>query len=74
MYKSMEQIEKEYDGQWVFMINCQENQRGSVLGGEVVLHDKKMGNVTEKMSKVDQGSGIPFIGYIGEIPKDIFYL
>ena len=74
MYKSMEQIEKEYDGQWVFMINCQQGQYGRILGGEVVLHEKKMGDVSGKMNEVDGERGISFIGYIGEIPKDVFYL
>ena len=37
MYKTIEQIHHEYDGQWVFLINCTEGEHNSVAGGEVVL-------------------------------------
>ena len=74
MYKSLEQIERDYDGQWVLIINCERDQQGSLLGGEVVLHNEKMGNIAEKMNEVDNGLGPSFIGYIGKVPEDIYYL
>ena len=74
MYKPLEQIERDYDGQWVLIINCEQNQRGSLLGGEVVLHSENRNNVFEKMREADNGSGPTFIGYIGKVPEDIYYL
>ena len=66
MYMTMKQIQSEYDGQWVFMINCECNQRGSVIGGEVVLHSENRNNVVRKMVEADNGTGQTFIGYVGK--------
>ena len=74
MYKTMEQIEKEYDGQWVFMINCDENERGTLLGGEVVLHSESRANVVRNMVDADNETSITFIGYIGKIPEGVALL
>ena len=35
MYKPIEQIEKEYDGLWVFLANLQKDEFNSVIGGEL---------------------------------------
>ena len=74
MYKTMEQIEKEYDGQWVFMINCQSNERGTVLGGEVVLHSDKKNDVIGKTREVNNKTSLTFTGYIGKIPEGVAFL
>jgi len=74
MYKTMTQIEKEYDGQWVFMINCQCNQRGTVLGGEVVLHSENRNNVIRKMKDANNHTSLTFIGYVGKIPEGVAFL
>ena len=74
MYRTMEQIQKEYDGQWVFMINCDENQNGSVIGGEVVLHSENRNNVIRKMVEADNGTSLTFIGYVGKIPEGVAFL
>ena len=36
-YRTLEQIEQEYDGKWVYIVNCRKNERGSVIGGVVLL-------------------------------------
>ena len=73
VYKTMEQIEKEYDGQWVFMINCHENERGTILGGEVILHSENRGYIARKMVDVDNGTSTTFIGYVGKIPEGVAF-
>ena len=74
MYKTMEQIQNEYDGQWVFMINCQENQNGSIIGGEVVLHSESRSNVVRNMKAADNRTSLTFIGYVGRIPEGVALL
>jgi hypothetical protein len=74
MYKPMEQIEKEYDGQWVFLINCTENERGTLLGGEVVLHSENRSKVVRNMSAADNGNSLTFIGYVGRVPEGVAFL
>ena len=74
MYKTMEQIHLEYDGQWVFMINCECNQRGSVIGGEVILHSENRDNVVRQMVEADNGASQTFIGYVGKIPEGVAFL
>jgi len=65
MYKIMEQVEKEFDGQWVFMVNCKQNERGTLLGGEVVLNSESRAKVVRNMRAADNGDSLTFIGYVG---------
>jgi len=74
MYKTMEQINKEYDGQWVLMINCKKNMYHSVIGGEVVLHNENMSKVSRGMRDLDTSDGMCFIRFAGEPSERLDYL
>ena len=74
VYMEMKQIEKEYDGQWVFLVNCNQNQNGSILGGEVALHSKDRGSVVSGMNEADNKTSLTFIGYVGKIPEGVALL
>jgi len=74
VYKTIEQVHEEYDGQWVFMVNCNQNERGSLMGGEVVLHSENRANVVRRMVEADNGISLTFIGYVGKIPEGIAFL
>ena len=69
MYKQMEQIEQEYDGQWVFMVNCIQKKNGTILGGEVVLNSESRAKVIRNMRDADKGDSLTFIAYVGQVPK-----
>jgi len=43
MYDSIQNINQKYDGQWLFMVNCKENENGSIIGGDVILHNENIG-------------------------------
>ncbi|MDR2168413.1 MAG: hypothetical protein LBE35_11290 [Clostridiales bacterium] len=73
MYKTMEQIEREYDGNWVFMVNC-DKSRGSLVGGEVVLHDPIKANVLLAMEAYDHYPNLTSFRYVGKIPEGIVYV
>ena len=49
VYMTMDQIHQEYDGQWVFMINCVKGEYGTLDGGEVVLHSYSKAEVVMAM-------------------------
>jgi hypothetical protein len=40
MYKTMHEIEKEYDGNWVCMVNCKKGRYNGIVGGEVIAAGK----------------------------------
>jgi hypothetical protein len=69
MYKSIAEINKEYDGQWVFMINCTENEYSSVNGGEVVLNSESRDVVYRKMEAYDYEQSLTSVRYVGRIPE-----
>ena len=71
MYKTIEQVHQEYDGQWVFVINCEKDEYGSVSGGEVVLNSQSRANVIREMERYDYEKSLTFVGYVGKIPKEV---
>ena len=74
MYKAMDQIEKEYNGKWVFMINCKKDEFSSVIGGEVVYDDKSMNEVLRNMKKHDPNGTSVYVRYIGKLPEGVAVL
>jgi hypothetical protein len=74
MYKSIEQINKEYDGQWIFMINCTKNEYHSVNGGEVVLHSENRDVVYNDMKEHFAHPSLTSVRYVGRIPEGVSIL
>jgi len=71
MYKTIEQIETEYDGQWVFMINCKKDNHNAVSGGEVVFHDKSMNAVLRNMRAANKKGNSTYVRYVGVLPEGV---
>jgi hypothetical protein len=71
MYKTMQQVHTEYDGQWVFMINCLDGEYGSVAGGEVVLHSENRDVVIRGMEKYIYEPSATYFSYAGRIPEGV---
>ena len=67
MYKSIDVIHREYDGQWVYLINLKENERGTVLGGEVAAHSESRDKV---LMALRPEKGI-YVMYAGNIPEGV---
>ena len=74
MYMNMDDIHKKYDGQWVYMINCEKGVYGIIAGGEVVLFGKKRDSVINDMKKYDYEKSLTLFRYIGEMPEIGSYL
>ena len=66
MYKTMEQVKKEYDGYWVFLVNCTQGEHHSIIGGEVALATKSRAELFEEMSKFGGAAGDTYFFYSGE--------
>jgi len=67
MYKTMEQIEKEYNGNFVCIANCVTGEYHNVLGGEVVAVSKNKKDVMAVWGKFP-GENLCF--WAGETPDD----
>ena len=71
---NMDEIRKKYDGQWVYMINCEEGKYGKIVGGEVVLFSKYRDDVFREMEKYDYEPSMTYLRYVGVIPESENFL
>ena len=71
MYQTMEEIHEKFTKDWVFMINCERGEHGSLAGGEVVLHSERKKEVLREMEKYDYEPSLTYFGYVGKIPEDM---
>ena len=71
MYKTIEEVHNDYDGQWVFMINCKKGEYNLIAGGEVVLHSENRDVVIRGMEKYDYEPSMTYFRYAGRIPEGI---
>ena len=69
MYTAIEQVHIDYNGQWVFMIECKKGQHGIILGGKVVLHSENRDVVIRGMEKYDYEPSLTYFRYAGKIPE-----
>ena len=61
------EIEKEYNGNWVCMINCKKSKHHAIIGGEVIAVDKDREVVIDAWATKPQG--ITFYRYVGSLPE-----
>ena len=74
MFMSMEEIRKNFDGEWIYAIDCEESDVGTVLGGKVVSHSKDHDDVMKVMAKYEGkgstlGNSLTYFRYVGELPE-----
>ena len=74
MYKTIEQIHRDYDGHWVFLINCKEGEHHSIAGGEVALFSERRDKVLREMSQYKHEKSDTLIFYAGKIPEGVSVL
>lgn len=71
MYKTLEQITQEYQNNWIYMINCQENEYFAVVGGEVVSHSPDREKVLSVIEEYTHETSLTLLRYIGSVPSNI---
>ena len=74
MYMNIDDIIKKYEEHWVYLINCRQNERGSVVGGEVAFFDKSMNRVLQSMTGHEGEDDSVYVRYIGELPEGVAIL
>ncbi|MCL1808199.1 MAG: hypothetical protein FWG42_00350 [Clostridiales bacterium] len=72
MHMSIEEINEKFDGEWIYAIDCEENDMGAVLSGKVVLHSRNRDDVIRAMGdyekKVDT---LALFQYAGNVPEGL---
>ena len=67
MYLTMQEIEENYDGYWVFLINCKKGEHNEIIGGEVLAFNKNKKPIAELWGK--EYDCIIYFRYFGSIPE-----
>ena len=67
MYQTMQEIERKYDGYWVFMVDCRKGEDNEIIGGAVIAFDKQKKPVADLWAR-EYDSEIYF-KYVGSIPE-----
>ena len=72
MFLSLAEINTKYDGEWIYAIDCQEDDIGNILGGKVVLHSPNRDYVIRAMPEYeDEVDSLTYFRYAGKIPEGI---
>ena len=71
MYKTISIINKEFSGQWVFLISCKKDDDGNVIGGQVVIHSESRDKVIRGMREYMMEESDTYLRYAGEIPEGV---
>ncbi|MCL2054368.1 MAG: hypothetical protein FWG90_08070 [Oscillospiraceae bacterium] len=66
MYQTMEEIEKQYDGNFVCFINCKWTEFNGFLGGEVIAYGKDKFEIQDMWFKNPDS----YYRFIGEFPDE----
>ena len=68
---TIENMHKEFNGEWVYMINCDEDANGDIISGEVIAHDKNRAALFKKISEYTGEKKRTYIRYAGNLPDEI---
>ena len=75
IYLSLTDINVQYDGEWIYAIDCQEDDVGTILGGKVVLHSRNRDDVIRGMFKRnEENPATTLFRYAGRIPEEVSLL
>ncbi|MCL2053708.1 MAG: hypothetical protein FWG90_04580 [Oscillospiraceae bacterium] len=66
MYKTMREIEKEYDGNFVCIINYKKSKYHSIIGGEVIAASQDKEKIIDIWAKNPRSH----FEYMGEFPDE----
>ena len=66
MFQTMGEIEKQYDGKWVFMTDCKKGELNEIIGGVVIASDSDKKAVAELWGK--EYDSETYFKYVGAIP------
>jgi len=70
VYRTMQEIQKEYDGNFVCMINLKRTEGNGILGGEVIAVSKDKTEIQDVWSKTPES----LYRWIGDFPDAAYLL
>lgn len=71
MAESIEIINKKYDGKWVYLVDCETNEHGTIISGCVVLSSENRDNVIRRMNEFEDVVTLTSFRYAGKIPEGV---
>ena len=71
MPEKLETINEKYNGQWVYLIDCEQDEYGTVISGQVVLNNENRDNVIRRMSEFDNVVTLTSFRFAGKIPEGV---
>ena len=71
MPENIEIINEKYNGQWVYLINCEQDEYGTIISGQVALHNENQGNVIRRLNEFEDIVTLTSFRYAGKIPEGV---
>ena len=72
MFLSKEEINRKFDGEWIYAIDCEDDDMGTILGGNVVLHSQNRDDVIRAMGEYENSiDTLTYFRYAGNVPEEI---
>ena len=66
---TMKQIEKQFSGEWVLLVNPEQSKQSEIVRGELVFRSKDRGEVyREALKRKDDHTAVL---YVGKLPQDL---
>ncbi len=69
---TMDEIESQFDSEWVLIADPETDEQLKVLGGRVRFHSKDRGSVHRALGQLGEKHNA--VLYIGEFPKDMQFM
>jgi hypothetical protein len=76
MFLTIDEIYKKYDGEWIYAIDCEENEVGMILGGKVILHSPVWNDIFGDICEYEKTvhDTLALIQYVGQPPEGTSFL
>ena len=70
----IEIINQKYDGNWIYMIDCEKDDAGTIIRGKVVLSNESRDNVLRRIGEFEDNTSLSSFRYAGKIPEGVHLL
>jgi len=71
MLENIEIINEKYNGKWVYLVGCVQDEYGSIVSGCVVLYNENRDNVIRRLNEFEDVETLTSFRYAGKIPEGV---
>ena len=64
---TVDEMRKTYDGEWVLVVDCEDDESGRLARGRVVVHSANRDDIYREMANHPEGCAVR---WFGEVPAD----